>query len=483
MIRRLSDSVISRIAAGQIAVSPSSVLKELVENSLDAGASVVTVSIDSPFNFKVVDDGEGIPFDELPLAVERFSTSKIRSVEDLANLKTYGFRGEALHAVSLFSRLTIKSRYYREDAGGVIVVNGGVVERYEVVPFSCGTSVVVENLYFNVPVRKKSVSRNEKKRMRSVVEDMALAREDVVFKIDGTVYPASSRFERIFRVTGKNFEVRESDFVTLFLKTRFEGGGGKTRKIFVNGRPVVSKEIDSFLKERHVDEYIIFIQIPPSEADFNVSPLKDRVIFRNGDRVFSDLKRLLDKKMYFLPAFQTASRVKEDEFVEYGVLKLIGSDGTVAICDDGNYYYFFDIHLLHERVNYEEILKKLKEGAFEEKELYPPVVFADSLIARRMRELGISVRREGRVYVVRSIPVVLSREDVEAVLKGESPESVASAACRNAVKSGVEFVSEQELERLLSLYLECKEKRICPHGRPIFYRIKKREIFKKLGRL
>ncbi|WP_297444206.1 DNA mismatch repair endonuclease MutL [Desulfurobacterium sp.] len=483
MIRRLNETVISRIAAGQIAVSPASVVKEIVENSLDANASAISVFINSPFNFKVVDDGEGIPFKELPVAVERFSTSKIKSVEDLLRLKTYGFRGEALHAISLFSRLTIKSRYHSEDVGGVIVLKGGVVERYEPMPFSGGTTVVVEDLYFNVPVRKKSVSRNEKQKIRSAVEDLALANENVSFRIDNSIYPASSKAERVFRITGKQFEFKEGKFFKLFLKSRFESGSGRVRKVFVNGRPVVSKDISEFMKKHHVEEYILFIELSPSEVDFNVSPLKDRVVFKNVDTLFSGLERMLERSFYFLPQFKTVEGIKEEKHIEYGTLKLIGSDGTVAICDDDNYYYFFDIHLLHERVNYEKILEKLKEKFFEEKELFPVVAFTEPLVADKLRKLGITVKRDGKKYVVPSIPVILSREDVEAVIKGEDPESVASAACKNAVKSGVEFVSRMELEKLISLYLECKEKRVCPHGRPIFYRIKKREILRKLGRL
>ncbi|WP_078058138.1 DNA mismatch repair endonuclease MutL [Desulfurobacterium indicum] len=483
MIRRLNENVISKIAAGQIAVSPSSVVKELVENSLDANASTVTVLINSPFNFKVIDDGEGIPFKELPLAVERFSTSKIENSEDLLKLRTYGFRGEALHAISLFSRLVLKSRYYLEEIGGVIVVKGGVVENYEPIPFSSGTTVVVEDLYFNVPVRKKSVSRNEKQRMKNVVEDLAIANEGVVFKIDNVTYPVSSKMERIYRVTGKGFELKEKEFLTLFYKTKFDGSSGRVKKIFVNRRPVVSKEIAVLLRKHHIEEYILFIEFPPSEVDFNISPLKDKVVFKDLSNVLRNLESLLNKNLYFLPQFKTVQGVKEEASFNYGRLKLIGTDGTVAICEDGNYYYFFDIHLLHERVNYEMILEKLREGFFEEKRLSPPIYLDDYLMVKKLERLGVNVKRDGKKFIILSLPAIISREDVEDVLKGKEPESVASSACKNAVKAGVEFVSTSELEKLIALYMECKEKRVCPHGRLIFYRIKKRDILKKLGRL
>ncbi|WP_456397579.1 DNA mismatch repair endonuclease MutL [Desulfurobacterium sp.] len=483
MIRRLNEKLISKIAAGQIAVSPSSVVKELIENSLDANASTVTVLINSPFNFKVIDDGEGIPFKELPLAVERFSTSKIENLEDFLKLRTYGFRGEALHAISLFSRLILKSRYYMEEVGGIIVVKGGVVENYEPISFSSGTAVVVEDLYFNVPVRKKGVSRNEKQKMKNVVEDLAIANEAVAFKINSIAYPVSSKIERIYRITGKEFELKEKGFLTLFYNTRFDRSSGRVKKVFVNRRPVISKEIAELLRKHHIEEYILFIELSPSEIDFNVSPLKDKVVFRDLANVLQSLESLLNKNLYFLPQFKTVRKVEEETSFDYGSLKLIGADETVAICEDGKYYYFFDIHLLHERVNFEMILERLKEGFFEEKRLMTPIYLDNSPMVVKLKRLGVNVKRDGKRFVISSLPAIISREDIEDILNGKEPESVASSACKNAIKSGVEFVSKLEIEKLVALYMKCREKRVCPHGRPIFYRIKKRDILKKLGRL
>ncbi len=485
MIRRLDEELISVIAAGQIAVSPVFVLKELIENSLDADASTIKVDINTPFDFKVVDDGEGIKFEELPFTVERFFTSKICSREDFSRLKTYGFRGEALHSIGMFSTLKIKTRHFEEEIGGEFSLKGGKVIVYRPLPFSGGTAVSVENLYFNAPLRKKDVPRTEKRNMINLVYDYAVVNESVQFKIQDTVLFPSSKIERVKRLFMKDFKVVEGNYWTGFYRTSFEGKNyGRIKKIFVNGRPVVFKELSVLLNEIGVSEYLIFLEVPPSLLDINVSPLKDRVFLKNFQEIKMSLERKLSSSLYFLPKFEKKElRLKERNEFSYRVLRLIGSDDTVMICEDGEYYYFFDKHLLHERVNYELILDRFSSGEFELVNVSCDLRLESREKVSDLKKYGFKVEKEGSYYKIIKIPIILRIDDVKSILNGESVESVASIACKRALKSGNYSISQEDSEKLFSLYLKCKEKRFCPHGRPIFYRIKKREILRKLGRI
>ncbi|MDD5515632.1 MAG: DNA mismatch repair endonuclease MutL, partial [Synergistales bacterium] len=151
-IRQLSPDVSSRIAAGEVIENPASVVKELLENSLDAGARRITVELkEGGKTFIVVeDDGFGIPYAELPLAVERFATSKITGVDDLSHIGSFGYRGEALASVCAVSRLEIRSRRQGEE-GGMLRAEGGIVSLHVTLPCRQGTRIQVEDLFFNLP--------------------------------------------------------------------------------------------------------------------------------------------------------------------------------------------------------------------------------------------------------------------------------------------------------------------------------------------
>ncbi len=473
MIKKLPEEAIRRIASGQIASSPSAVLKELLENALDAGAGNISVKIENPFNFKVVDDGEGIPFKELPLAVERFATSKVSRAEELDRIESYGFRGEALYAVAQVSRLTIKSRFKNEGVGGKLLVYGGRILEHTPIPFSRGTSVEVANLYFNVPVRRKGVKR-ELSRMVSTVKTYTLCRPDVIFRIGEEVFPATSLEERVrqlfpnlhlTKVEGKNF---------LLLYNR-EITRKKVQQIFVNGRPVSLPEVERILSDKGVKNFILFLNLPPEAVDPNIVPSKEKVFIKE-DSYLKELEKVLSYE-FGLPSFHTLRERTEIEYLPQ--LYVIGSDGTLLIAHDRENYYFFDIHLLHERVNYEELLKKLEKGEIKIRKVLPPLELPSSLVPK-LKKLSVEFYLERNSAVITGIPEILNPSDLEK-LSDSVPESIAEEACKRAVKSGYSVVG-QEAEKLLSLYLKCREREVCPHGRPIYYKVKKNSIYSKLGR-
>ena len=166
MIRKLKKNTINKIAAGEVVERPVSVVKELVENAIDAGARRIDVMIEgSPVEMlSVSDDGFGIPFKEIEKAFERHATSKISDVADLESLDTLGFRGEALPSIASVSQCTLISQCRGEDHGGRIEISGGKIIRFEEASRKAGTSVIVKNLFYNIPVRRKPYNGNDLRR-------------------------------------------------------------------------------------------------------------------------------------------------------------------------------------------------------------------------------------------------------------------------------------------------------------------------------
>jgi len=472
MIGKLPEEVVKKIASGQIASSPRAVLKELIENALDAGAKRIEVKVESPFNFKVVDDGEGIRYSELPLAVERFATSKIKSLEDLKRLKSYGFRGEALYAVSQMSKLTIKSRHREEGVGGILRVEGGEVKEYRPFPFKGGTAVEVGELFFNAPVRRRAISSKEKSLMVRLLKTYAVARPEVEFRFGGKVFYRTSLPERLFQVLGVELKEVRGKRVRLFY-SKEEGG---VRQVFVNKRPVELTEVEKILEERRIKSFVLFIEVEPHLVDFNVSPTKERVLIED-EKVLKEVKGLL-KEEFSLPR---VFAVREGEKIVYrSPIELLGSDGTVIVGADRESYYFFDQHLVSERVNYERLLKMLKEKKFPKVKVHPPVELPRS--ARwKLEELGIDYEEVGERLVVNEIPEILKVSEIKE-LHLKSPKSVAEVACKRALKAGYRVVNREEVEELFKEFLKCENRETCPHGRPIYYKIDKKRVFKQLGR-
>jgi len=476
-IRSLPKELISVISSGQIASSPRAVLKELLENALDSQPTKIKVEIGNPFNFKVVDDGCGIEYEELPLAVERFTTSKVSSLEELKNLKTYGFRGEALYAISQFSKLTIKSRTRGSRVGGELVVRGGEIVSHSPVPFSCGTSVSVEELFFNATLRKSRVPRAERAAMVRLAKIYAIARPDVEFSIDGRSFPISSLQERLHQITGRRYQRLSSERATLFFSKEERG----IKQLFVNGRPVSIPEIEKLLEGESLTSYALFLEVEPRLVDFNVSPTKERVLI-GDETLFKEVEELL-RSEFRLPSvlvFKDSSGEIENSYAV--PLRLIGSDGTFLIAHDGESYYFFDQHLVHERVNYEKLLKMLREGKIPTSRLHPPIFLPQGL-EEELKNLGVKFYRDREELVVYEIPKVLSPSEVLSLKSGEnSLESLATLACKRAIKAGYLPKESGQIEELFSEYLKCENRESCPHGRPIYYKISKRQILSRVGR-
>ncbi|HTX90540.1 MAG TPA: DNA mismatch repair endonuclease MutL [Anaerolineales bacterium] len=317
-IRILSPEVASQIAAGEVVERPASVVKELVENALDAGAKSVTVEIAAAGRtlVQVADDGAGIPGDELTLAIERHATSKLLSAADLFRIATLGFRGEALASIGSVSRLTLTSRVAGSAAGARLRVEGGTVGKVETVGAPVGTVVSVEDLFFNVPARLKFLKQDatERRAIDALLTRYALAYPNVRFKLaegntvslqtagDGdrrailaALYGVDAA-RQMLEVLAEEDGFSLTGFISPVALTR---SNRKEITFFVNGRWIQDTPLSQALVQAYHTLLMVgrfpmaalFIEVPPEEVDVNVHPAKAEVRFRNPDRAFSFVQR------------------------------------------------------------------------------------------------------------------------------------------------------------------------------------------------
>ena len=310
-IRRLSEGTVNRIAAGEVIERPASVVKELVENAIDAGASQIDVAFRGGGKslIRVSDDGLGMGPEDLELAIERHATSKL-SDDDLIDIRFLGFRGEALPSIGAVSRLSITSRPKAGGAAHVISVAGGSVSAPRPAALSRGTEIDVADLFFATPARLKflKADRTETAEAAEVVRRMALVNPHVGFSFVTEerrlldVPPGEDGQERIRRVLGAEFmenavafaHEREGVVVRGFagLPTWSRGTGGQ-QYMFVNGRGVRDKLLSGAIRGAYADlmaasrypAIVLFLKCPPDRVDVNVHPAKAEVRFRDGGLV------------------------------------------------------------------------------------------------------------------------------------------------------------------------------------------------------
>ncbi|MCC6776824.1 MAG: DNA mismatch repair endonuclease MutL [Hyphomicrobiales bacterium] len=327
-VRQLSEGMINRIAAGEVVERPASVVKELVENALDAGATRIEVVTDGGGRrlIRVTDDGCGMIRTDLVLAVERHATSKLPE-DDLAHIHTLGFRGEALPSIGAVARLTITTRHAEEPHAWTITVDAGKKAEVKPAALGQGTRVEVSDLFYATPARLKflKTDRSEGEAIREVVRRLAMSRPDVAFTLAGeerapVTWPAAlpgaaGRLARLADILGSEFranaiEIRGGQaepqgrgllvegFAALPTLTRANSLG---QYLFVNGRPVRDKLLIGVVRAAYAD-YLprdrhpivaLFVTLDPREVDVNVHPAKAEVRFRDAGLVRSVLIRAL----------------------------------------------------------------------------------------------------------------------------------------------------------------------------------------------
>ncbi len=340
-IHVLSESVANKIAAGEVVERPASVVKELLENSLDAGATRIKITVEAGGKklIQITDNGCGMVRDDAMLAFERHATSKLKDAEDLLSVATLGFRGEALPSIASVSRLHLETRAAEDSAGTIIEINGGKIARVEEAGLPAGTSITIRDLFFNTPARKKflKAESTELSHIASLVTHYALAHPDKHFELHSTTNamlvapPVAGYSERVYQVFGKETldqlipvaaeqkleriglpqpppwrrvaqeddgELHEAEapdpgqmrlhgFVS---KPEIQKLNRNSIYVFVNGRLIRDRLIQHALTEAYRNiipptvypVVLLFLEMPPGEVDVNVHPSKTEVRFRQS---------------------------------------------------------------------------------------------------------------------------------------------------------------------------------------------------------
>ncbi len=423
-INLLPEEVKNRISSGEVIEGPAECVKELMENSLDAGATFVDVEVikGGKRYISVRDNGIGIPSEDIHKAIMSGATSKLRTLEDLQSLSTYGFRGEALHAISLVSKMVLRSRFFQEELGKEIRVEAGKVVSEKLVGMPVGTHVEVYDLFYNAPVRSAFLGKEdtERRKIYKVFKALALANPKISFRLRAEgkeIYhlkPAVDIKERAEEILQNKLELitREEDHlrVDLLISVNREG---RDTFLFVNGRPLQNKSLSEYVRKAwgRTGLVLCYVRVPPYLLDVNVHPKKTEVKILKEGNVKNLIKSALETRHRHIPAM--LSQKKAEYKTEPELIGII--DNTLIVAKLGDYLYFFDQHLLSERYNYE-------------------------------------------------------------VLKMEEDK-----ACRFSIKAG-DRLDQKKAKELLNLWLSFENKEVCPHGRPIYYRIYLGDIYKKLQR-
>ncbi len=508
-IQRLSEEVASAIAAGEVIERPSSVVKELIENSLDADSNHIAITIEEGGHkrIEVTDDGIGISATDLPLSIERYATSKLSTIDDLQNIQTLGFRGEALSSIGAVAHLIITSRVDGEDTGAALQVDGGKVQPPRKAGCPVGTSVEVNDLFFNVPARKEfqKTATTEKRRITTLVSRYAFAYPDRAFSLihnDRQVFQTSGN--------GNSQEVLAAILGTETARGMIplQPGEGQiaaegwistptvhrsSRRdlvFFVNGRWVQDTSLPAAVLQAYhsllmVGRYpIVFIKLemPPDAVDVNVHPAKTEVRFRSPDRIFSTVQRAVRATLLGqspIPPSETSSMWtvgpldRESEVwdpswraammtgqgvgkgaeplqpalpaVEIPILRPVGQVGSTYIVAEGpDGVYLIDQHAAHERILFERMSADRAEGSLEVQRLLEPRVVECSPEEDQLVQEYLEVLQRLGFEIEGFGTRTYQIRSVPAITSQVDAESVFRSALRNIEEDESPFAEELE---------------------------------------
>lgn len=332
IIKILDESLSNMIAAGEVVENPASLIKELLENSLDADSKYIKIDVkNGGKNIKFTDDGKGMSREDLLLCIERHATSKISSKEDLFNLNTYGFRGEALSSIAAVSKMTIATKRKDDSFGHSINVIAGKITSLKELQKGTGTEIEINNLFFNTPARLKFLRKDttENTKIKEIVLQEALANPNVsitlIIDAKETIRTSGTGFENtiieIFGIsTLKNLKQVEFGYIGNLSLTRSTKDFIFT---FVNNRPVKAKIIEEALIDGYYTHLmkgkypfaIINLKVDPKTIDVNVHPSKKIIRFSDENKIYHEIYSIIESQLNFDKNFNMSTfEVKKDDF-------------------------------------------------------------------------------------------------------------------------------------------------------------------------
>ncbi len=542
-IRILPPEVCSKIAAGEVIVRPSSVVKELIENSIDAGARRIEVEIEDGGKRKIIvnDDGIGMSKEDALLSVERHATSKIERIEDIEDIQTFGFRGEALASIAQVSQFEMETSDGKEKTRIEI---RGEEKRVSDSERARGTRIKVVNLFYNLPARRKFLksSSYERHLVIEMVKTYSLILPGIHFILEESgrnilnYPPVADLKERLVQVFGREVAGRLLPLTITVGSVSFDGFFSQPdfsedtdfKFIYVNFRPVRYPRIYRTILEAYGNpkvhpSFILNIKVEGKFLDVNIHPTKSEVRFKDEryivDLLTQGIKRdVLNFQKVFAyegPATKgiegAASAVQyvQEEIIQYPKDYFPGHPttseapefwqlhNTYILSQTSSGLVIVDQHVAHERIIYEMIIS----GRSNTQRLLFPITLELSpeeyavyqKTKGELKSMGMDFREfSGRTLVIEGLPadVKISREDMLdffsevknlGELMNEKRELAKVVACKMAIKAG-QKLSPVEMQSLIDQLFACANPYICPHGRPIIIKFTLDELAKRFGR-
>lgn len=563
-IRVLANDVISKISAGEVVERPASVVKELVENSIDAGANQIAIEINGGGIqlIRVTDNGMGIPADEVELSFERHATNKITSETDLESVTSLGFRGEALPSIAAVADVSMITRYRDDIAGTAIRLENGIVTGKVKQGSPQGTSLTIRNLFLNVPARLKFLKSvpTENGHISHLITQYSMAFPEVKFTLSigdrVTIRTPGNGALRDVLVEAYGLEAAQSmleisaGFESLVCLTKglisppsLSRANRNYLSFFVNRRWVRSRMLTYAVEEAYQGMLmtgkhpivVLDISLPPQDIDINVHPAKSEIRFRRDREIFSAVQKSvrdtlvgsapIPSRRVLYPPSSTSfpellpagtqrtgapatsqPKLKEERtqpFPHLPILRVIGQfQKTYIVAEGPDGLYLVDQHAAHERILFERLIEQQSRLAIEVQGLIEPMTVEvtaqqEEYIRSQgdaLSKYGFSLERFGeRTYLLRSVPAVLKRQDVDRILvdildslggfkDSEWQQGIAiSLACHGAILAG-QTLSLPEMEELIQQLEGSQLPRTCPHGRPTMINIGASQMEREFGR-
>lgn len=358
VIRLLPDHIANQIAAGEVVQRPSSVVKELMENSIDAGATKIELHITDAgrTSIHIIDNGKGMSYLDARMAFERHATSKIAHADDLFALSTKGFRGEALASIAAIAHVTLKTRRKEDELGTVIQIDGSVIQRHDTEPCALGSSFEVKNLFFNVPARRNFL-KSDQVEMKHIIDEferVVLAHPDLNFKLFHNGMPVHNLEtaplrKRIVDIFGRNYNDKLVPIVEVTDIVKIEGFIGKPEAskktrgeqfFFVNDRffkdtyfnHAVASAFDQLLDAKHYPSYFLYLTIEPKAIDVNVHPTKTEIKFEEDKAIYAILKSAVRSSLGRFNITPTLDFERESSFdLSYENLQQIPKEPVIQV--------------------------------------------------------------------------------------------------------------------------------------------------------
>ncbi len=575
MIQKLSQEVVNQIAAGEVIERPSSVVKELLDNSVDAKSDKIDIKIKNGgiSYIEISDNGIGVDKKDLAKVFEAHTTSKIKNLEDLNEILSMGFRGEALSTIVSVSSVSMISKEKDEDYAYKVIGKGIEISEPTKTPRDTGTTVIVENLFKDIPARLKYL-RAESTEYRKILEILIpyfLAYPEIHFTFSHNnkqLYNLPKTKDFRTRITN----VLKGDFTKDILPLYFDGEGMKItgyvarpehnfnktihQYVFINKRPVYDKGIaravlegfSRFVPEGKKVPFIINIEMKTSLVDINVHPKKEEVRFMNPFRVYTAVEEAVKQALKEYSTQETTTfrdkpteinykkqssynvssglkfseQLLKNKEIEKNKVESLPNTNLFSKSEEqqnNNVYYqifnmyiiiqfeneiwIIDQHAASERIFYEKIQKQYRKNSVEVQNLLIPLEIELSELEilfiqeneNIFKSFGFDFEINDNLVKISEVPSILVNSDFEKFFKDLISESesqkdiekfegdmISVIACHASVRAG-QHLSREEMEDILFELKKCDNSTTCPHGRPIIWKISKKELDKKFQRI